>query len=240
MKYALVTGSTKGIGKQIAIDLLKRGYFVILNYANSDSEANLVREEITLISDKFSIIKANLSEFEGLDSLIKSVSEITEHIDYLVLNTAITKRCSLNEVTREDWNQVFNTNLTIPFFLVQKMAPILRENGRIIFIGALMGVVPHAISIAYGVSKSAIFPLARYLVKYFIDKAITVNVIAPGFVDTPWQLDKDPSHRKRIEEKIALKRFASVEEIASTCMHLIDNGYINGEMIMMDGGYNYK
>lgn len=240
MKYALVTGSTKGIGKQIAIDLLKKGCFVILNYANSDSEADLAREEISLISDQFAIIKANLSEYDGLDNLIKSVLQITEHIDYLILNAGITKRCSLNEVTREDWDKVFNTNLTIPFFLVQEMAPILRENGRIIFIGSFLGVVPHATSIAYGVSKSALFPLAKYLVKYFVDKEITVNVIAPGFVDTPWQLDKDPSHRKRIEEKIALKRFASVEEISSTCMHLINNGYINGEMIMLDGGYNYK
>lgn len=98
-------------------------------------------------------------------------------------------------------------------------------------------MVPHAISIPYGVSKSSLGMLAKYLVKVFADRKITVNVLAPGFVETPWQMHKEQEHRQRIEDKIAVGRFATVKEISSTCLHLIDNGYINGQVIVVDGGY---
>lgn len=238
-KFALVTGSTKGIGKQIAIDLLKKGCYVILNYSSSDSDAESAAFDLSKISSEFSIVKANMATLDGLDSLIESVNKITNTLDYIILNTGTTKRDSFKEITFEDWNQIFNTNLTIPFFLVQRLEGCLQDNGRIIFTGSVLGLIPHAMSIPYGVSKSALVMLAKYLVNVFSHRNITANVVAPGFVETPWQKDKDPAHRKRIEEKIALKRFGTVDEVSKTIMHLIDNGYITGQLLVVDGGYNY-
>ena len=197
-KVALITGSTKGIGKQLAIDLLKRGCFVILNYANSRENAEQVRSELSTISSSFAIIKADVSSLKGLKKLAGAVKKLTRTLDYLILNAGITKRIPFEEIKIEDWNKVFNTNLMIPFFLIQKLNPLMQPGGRIIFIGSLMGMVPHALSIPYGVSKSSLGMLAKYLVKVFADRKITVNVLAPGFVETPWQMSKEQEHRKRI------------------------------------------
>lgn len=236
-KIALITGATKGIGKQIAIDFLERGYYVILNYAISSNNAERVRSELSGISSSFAIIKADLSTEEGMNTLVGAVKTLTTSLDYLILNVGITDRTPFEKLKITGWNKVFNANVTIPFFLIQELNSLMQPEGRIIFMGALMGLIPDAISIPYGVSKSCLGMLAKYLIDIFADRRITVNVIAPGFVDTPWHLSKNQEHKKRIENKIALGRFATVKEISSTCLHLIDNAYINGQTIVIDGGY---
>lgn len=236
-KIALVTGSTKGIGKQIAVDLLCSGHFVILNYAHSDDIAESVSSELRKISDSFTIIKADLSSIDGLERLMSGVFKVTNVIDILILNAGITIRSEFEELTLEQWSSVFNVNLTVPFFLVQNVYKIMRYNGKILFVGSVLGRFPHSVSIPYGVSKGALEILVKYLVQYVLEKKITVNVVAPGFTDTDWQKGKDPDQRKRIEAKIASKRFADACEISSTCLHLIENSYINGQTINVDGGY---
>ena len=240
MIYALVTGSTQGIGKQIALDLLKQGCFVFLNYSNSEKNANDTRQELLKISTNFMIVKADLSVSDGINFLISEIKDKTHFIDYIVLNAAITNRTDFTLITRAEWDTVINMNLTAPFFLIQGLNEIISMGGRIVLIGALLGIVPHAISIPYGVSKAGLHMMAKYLVKVFADRKITVNVIAPGFIETPWQADKAPDHRKRIEEKIAMNRFGTVSEVSSTCLEIIKNGYINGQVIVVDGGYGYK
>ena len=103
-----------------------------------------------------------------------------------------------------------------------------------------MGKYPHSLSISYGVSKAGVHMMAKYLVKEFAPRKITVNVIVPGFVDTPWQKDRPAEIRKSIESKVALERFALLEEVADLCMSVIKNGYINGAELVIDGGYCYK
>lgn len=239
MKYALVTGSTKGIGRQIGIDLLRKGCFVFFNYGHSDSAAEKLEKEIASISKNYKIIKSNLSSADSLNSFCSSIKSAAKKLDYLVLNTAITDKTPFENISFDKWNEIITTNLSMPFFIVQKLSSLLQKDGRIIFIGALLGIVPHAISVSYGISKAGLHMLAKYLVKYFAPNNITVNVIAPGFVDTPWQANKSKEHRTRIENKISLKRFALPEEISKTCLHIIDNGYINGQIIVLDGGYDY-
>lgn len=239
-KYALVTGSTKGIGKQIAIDLLKKDYFVILNYSSDDSVITDLEIELSEISSKYKIIKQDLSDMDGIPSFITNVKNVAPYLNVLVLNTAITNRKDFKELSMEDWNKVLNTNLTGPFFIVQSLSDYILNDGNIIFIGALMGIYPHAMSIPYGVSKAAVHELSKYLVKYFCERSITVNTVAPGFVETPWQKNKPEQIRKNITEKTALKRFAMPSEVSSTCLHLIENRFVNGQIIVIDGGYCYK
>lgn len=240
MKYAVVTGATKGIGKQIGIDLLKLGYFVIFNYGHDDSIIEDLNLELLRISDKFKIIKNDCSNIEKISSFVKEVSNINKYIDVLILNAATTDRTNFENLTIEQWNNVLTTNLTSPCFLVQKFKHLIRKNGNIIFTGSLLGTVPHAISIPYGVSKAGLHMLAKYLVKEFCEENIRVNVVAPGFVETPWQRNKPKDLRKRIEGKIALHRFATPEEISDVILFIINNNYINGAIMKIDGGYVYK
>lgn len=240
MKFAVVTGSTKGIGKAIAADLLQRGCYVVLNYSTSEDSADQAKQELSQISNHFCIIKADLSCHEGLESFYSRLVEISKTIDYLILNVGLTQRVLFSKITRDDWDAVINANVTIPFFLIQQLASAINDHGRIILIGSILGTLPHAVSIPYSVSKAGLNMLAKCLVKEFSSRCITVNVVSPGFTNTSWHASKDAAQLGRITDKISLNRLAEPHEISSTCMHLIDNGYINGQVITVDGGYDYR
>lgn len=131
-------------------------------------------------------------------------------------------------------------NLHSHFYLIRDLNTIIQKKSRIIIIGSILGEVPHSTSIAYGVSKAALHALSKNLVKVFSDREITVNLIEPGFVETDWQKDKPNEIRNNIYNKTALKRFATVKEVSMTCMMLLENDYINGAAIRIDGGYSYR
>jgi 3-oxoacyl-[acyl-carrier protein] reductase len=240
VKYVLVTSSTSGIGKAIGKLFLQSGYYVFFNYSKNEENRIKLEQEISEFKGKYSIIKTDLSKFENINFLYEEVKKVVNVLDCIVLNTGITNRKYFESITVDEWNDVMNTNLNIPFFIVQKFSEMIKDNGSIIFIGAVMGIVSHAVSIPYGVSKAGLHMLARSLVKVFKDRNITVNVVAPGFINTDWQLSKEPDHRKRIENKIALNRFGKPEEVAQVCMSIVENQYINGAIINVDGGYDME
>lgn len=241
-KIAVVTGSTKGIGRAIGIKLLEEGNKVIFNYAKDINQANELKKFLIERGfSKFYIVQAELSTEDGLQKFVEQILNITNRIDYLVLNAGVTNRSKMDSIDISSWQKIMDTNLNIPFFIVQKLASyITNKEGRIIFIGSILGNYPHSLSIPYGVSKAGVHMLSQYLVKEFEARQITVNTIIPGFIDTPWQKDKEIDHRKRIESKIAKGRFGLPEEVANLCFHIIQNEYINGANIPIDGGYCYK
>jgi len=239
-RYALVTSSTSGIGKAIGKMLLAYGYYVFFNYSKNEENRNNFEDEISDFAGHYFIIKADLSKYDSVDILFSEITKVTDELDCIILNTAITNRKTFKDINPDEWNAVMDTNLNIPFFIVQKFSGMIKYGGRVIFIGALMGMLPHAISIPYAVSKAGLHMLSKSLVKTFKDRIITVNVIAPGFIDTDWQLEKSPEQRKRIENKIALRRFGHVEEVSKICMGIIENQYINGSIISIDGGYDIE
>jgi len=236
VKYALVTGSTKGIGYAITKKLMKSGYFVYMNYANDDTTANA----IDLPKDMHRIIRADLSTENGAEILTSSIKDEKNNLDCIVLNAGATCRKTFNDVTYADWSTVMNANVTIPFFLCKELSPLTNEHGSIIFIGSDLGIYPHAISTVYSVSKAATHMLARSLVKEFANRNIRGNAIAPGFIETDWQKDRPEWLREKIENKIAQKRFGTPEEVADACMCLIGSTYINGAIIQVDGGYCFE
>lgn len=241
MKTAVVTGSTKGIGKAIGEKLLSEGYFVLFNYSSSESDALALRAELEECGYRhFEMIRWDLSKVENARPFAAECLRHIGHVDCLVLNAGVTERTPFEEITCEQWQNVLDTNLNVPFFLIQAFSDAISANGRIILIGAVMGLYPHAVSIPYGVSKAGLHFLAKSLVKFFAPRQITVNVIAPGFVETPWQKTKAPDHRKRVEDKIALHRFAQPQEIADMVWATVQNQYINGAIINIDGGYDYQ
>jgi 3-oxoacyl-[acyl-carrier protein] reductase len=225
MKYALVTGSTNGIGKAIGDKLEEHGYTVFRNGRKTDSRYR-------------TYIPADLSTLEGVNTLADHLLNRVDKLDVLVLNAGTTCRKPLPKITPNDWNLVMDTNVNMPFFLIQRLSGLLAENGSILFISSAMSIWPHAVSLPYGVSKAAVNMLARGLVKEFAGRKIRVNAVCPGFIDTQWQLAKPAWLKEKIEKKTALNRFGTPEEVSDMCISLITNTYINGAIVSIDGGYN--
>jgi len=236
MKHALVTGSIKGIGLAIAKELIKRDYFVYMHYLDELSLADAA----TIAPDRYKLIKADLSNPEGADILTEQIISDGVKLDCVILNAGTTCRNDFGEIDYNDLNTVMNVNVNIPFLICQSLKPIIKDSGSIVFIGSSMGIHPHATASVYSVSKAAVHMLAQSLVKHFKDKNIRINAIAPGFIDTEWQKEKPQWLREKIENKIALGRFGTPEEIADACMFLIENTYMNGSILKIDGGYNFE
>ena len=199
MNIVLVTGGTKGIGKAIVLKYLHQGCYAIITYSSDDETAELFQRELDVnYKDKYEIIKADLSKIEEVKIMCNIIRCKYRKIDYLILNAGATNRNSFSDMTIDEWNYVINVNLTMPFFIVQSLVDCIIKGGSILFIGAVMGIYPHAISIPYAVSKAGVHMLSRQLVKHLAPYKITVNTIAPGFVDTPWQKSKPLEQRIRI------------------------------------------
>lgn len=235
MKKALITGSTKGIGKQIGIDLLDKDYYVFFNGHTPQSTLELEKElgETNLAS----IICHDLSTIESAIALGKYFKLHKRNLDVLVLNLGITDRTSFGEIKPEKWNKVFETNLSSAFFLIQELKDIINPNGKIIFISSISGIISDSVSISYGVSKAAINMLVPYLAKEFADKKITVNAIAPGYIMTDWHKNKSQAQLKRIANKCLAGRLGTPEEVSKAVLSVIDNNFINSQIIRVDGGF---
>ncbi len=240
MKYAVITGSTKGIGKEIASELLKNGYFVFVNYANDEESKNRFDDEYKKFSDRYICIKKDLSNYENAMEFCKEILKYTTTLDVLILNCGITEKSQFGEISKDSWEKVMNINLNVPFYIIQKLSEYINNDiGRIILMSSVMGKYPHSTSLAYNVSKAGMNALSNALVKYFADRKITVNSICPGFINTPYHNNRTKESYDRINSKIALHRFGEAKEVASVCMEIIKNQYINGANIDVNGGYNY-
>jgi 3-oxoacyl-[acyl-carrier protein] reductase len=242
MKNILITGSTKGIGKAIAESFLKEGYFVILNYSSDIDSAKKTVEEFSQKygSDKLTCVPADLSSINNLDSFIEKVSNLIDRLDVIIINHGITDKTTFKEISVDNWEKVFVTNLTLPCFLIQRLLNKINPGGSVIFTGSLMGIEPHSLSLAYGVSKAAVHALVSNLVKFLAPYNIRINAVAPGFIETDWQKNKPLEIRKSIINKVSMNSFGDVSDVAEAYLFLVKNKYINGQIILVDGGYGYK
>jgi 3-oxoacyl-[acyl-carrier protein] reductase len=241
MKYSIVTGGTKGIGKEICRILLMKGYSVIAVDNNDDISALTTKHEFEIeFQNPFHIIKCDLSDTNNIPGLFSEITAITQSVDVLILNAGITVRKGIEDITLDEWESVMAVNVTTPLFLIQRFLPFFKAGSNIIFTGSSMALYPHSMSLPYGVTKSAVHALVKNLVKFLAPFGIRVNCVSPGFVDTEWQKEKPRHVRESITGKISLKRFAEPEEIASVYAFVIDNQYLNGEIISIDGGYSYQ
>lgn len=240
MKTAVVTGGTKGIGFAVAESLLRRNYFVYVTYASDEEAARKAEAAFSLISPHFILLQVDQSDKAAFHLFTERLSREVESIDCLVCNAGATVRKAAKEIGDEEWERVMNVGLNAHFYLIRDLWDKIPCDARIIFIGSMMGVQPHATSLAYGVMKSAVHALARNLVKEFEGTGTTVNVIAPGFVDTEWQKNKPARIRENICNKTAVHRFAAPGEVADAVMFCVDNAFVNGAVIEVSGGYCYK
>lgn len=242
-RIVLITGGTSGIGAALARRILAQSSpedRVYVNYAHRPGMAqDFLNSLDASLRERVRLLQADLSGHEGLMRLEESFLETETSLDWLVLNTGISTRKSFEEYTFEEWNEILNTNLSIPAFAVRDFRPVMKKGGSVLFMGSYAGNQAYSSSLVYGVSKAAVHFLARSLVKELEPKQIRVNAIAPGFTSTPWHSERPAESYERIEKKIALHRFARPEEIAEMAVEILSNGYMNGSVVEIHGGYDY-
>ena len=231
MKYAIVTGGTSGIGLGVAQMLISKGYYVYATYVGLDFTEKI---------DNFEAIKVDQSNRSELYRFINYVKSQTKELHCIVCNAGMTIRKTFTETLDEDWDKMMEVAVNSHYILVRELFSTIPNNSRIIFTGSQMGIMPHAMVLSYGVTKAAVHALAKNLVKEFDNTGTTVNAIVPGFVETPWQKEKPEAIKQNIYQKTAIHRFASVDEVVDAYRFCIDNPFVNGSLIEVNGGYSYK
>ena len=231
MKTAIVTGGTSGIGLGVAKMLLSKGYRVYATYVGPDFEE---------ILENFEPIKVDQSNREELYTFINRIKLECNNIDCVVCNAGLSIRKSFTETTDMDWDTMMEVAVNSHYILVRELYSLIPHGSRIIFTGSQMGLMPHATVLGYGVTKAAVHALAKNLVKEFEGTGTTVNAVVPGFVETPWQKEKPEEIKQNIYGKTAIHRFATVDEVVEAYRFCIDNPFVNGSLIEVNGGYSYK
>lgn len=240
-KYALITGGTKGIGKAVAVCLGKAGYNLLLTYGSDKETAEQACESIARQCQvDVRVLQADVTCVDSIGLIDRYLGDQELTLDAIVFNAGLTCRDPFENLQLVDWERVFFANVHFPVFLLQRIIGRIRKGGSIVFTGSLMGIEPHSVSLAYGVTKSAVHALVKNMVKFLVPYQLRVNAVAPGFVDTEWQKNKPAEIRRNIENKVSLGRFCDPDELAEVYRMLIENSYFNGEVIVVDGGYSYK
>lgn len=231
MKFAVVTGASSGMGLGVAKMLVEKGYYVFATYVGPDFNEKI---------DNYEAHKVDQTKREEVYHFINYVKSKTDQLNCLVCNAGMSIRKSFTETTDVDWDAQMEVAVNSHYIMIREFFPIIPNSSRILFTGSQMAIQPHATVLSYGVTKSAVCALAKNLVKEFDGTGTTVNAIIPGFVETPWQKEKPEEIKQNIYKKTAIHRFATIEEIVDAFRFCVDNSFVNGSLIEVNGGYCYK
>ena len=239
-KCALITGATRGIGKQIAITLAKQGYNIALNYRKENEELENTKKEIEKSGVQILAVKGDVANFEDCENFVKQVIERFGQIDVLVNNAGITKDMLLMRMKKEDFEQVIDTNLVGTFNVTKNVVPYMMKarSGRIINISSVVGISGNAGQTNYSASKAGIIGFTKSLAKEIASRNILVNAVAPGFIETNMTDVLKDDVKQEIAKNIPLKRMGTTQDVANVVKFLAsdDSSYITGQVINVDGG----
>lgn len=234
-KVALVTGGTRGIGEAISVGLKAAGYTVAANYGGNDEAAKAFTERTGIKAYKFDV-----ADFEAVQAGVKAIEDDLGPVEILVNNAGITRDTTIHRMSFEQWNAVIQTNLTSCFNLSRCVIEGMRERGfgRIVNIGSINGQAGQYGQVNYAAAKSGIHGFTKALAQEGAAKGITVNAIAPGYIDTDMVRAVPEEVLQKIVARIPVKRLGQASEIARGVLFLVadDAGFITGSTLSINGG----
>ena len=239
-KVILVTGASRGIGRAIAKGLAENDNIVIANYNKSEEEAKDLEKELQNFGKELVIYKADVSKREEVNNMVKYIVNTYGRIDILINNAGIDLVKLYTDVTDDDWNYVINNNLYSVFCTTQEVIKYMLANqkGCIINISSIFGIIGASCESIYAVSKAGIDGLTKSLAKEFANSNIRVNSIAPGMFNTDMNSNLTQEDIDIVKNEIPLARIGEPKEIVSLIKLLIENEYVTGQIIEINGGWH--
>lgn len=239
-KVALVTGGASGIGKTISLELAKKGAIVFINYNKSQDKALALIEEIESFGGKAYAFQADISQFEDAKKLIDYIIQTSQTLNIVVNNAGITDDALLLRMTEEQFDHVIDTNLKGVWNICKHSAKVLLKSGygRLINISSVSGVMGNAGQSNYSSAKAGVIGMTKALAREFASRGVTVNAIAPGFIETDMTKKLPEEAVKAWSDQIPLKRFGSPLDVAHAVLFLASEeaSYITGHTLEVDGG----
>lgn len=238
-KVVIVTGASRGIGREIAKRLAKKGLTVVANYNKSEKEAKELKEELEKENIIIDIVKADVSKREDTKKLVQYTLDKYGKIDILINNAGISEYKLFTDETDDDWNKIINTNLYSAFAMSQEVIPnmVHNKNGLIINMSSAWGVVGGSLEVIYSVSKAGLDGLTKALAKELGPSNIRVNSIAPGMIYTKMNEKFSEKEIEEIKEEIPLGKIGEAKDIVKCVEWLIDDKYTTGQVISINGGW---
>jgi 3-oxoacyl-[acyl-carrier protein] reductase len=241
MKRALITGSSRGIGKAVALELAARGYAVAVHYAGNEAAARETAAAAgELGSPLVTVHRADLSQTTAAGELVAAASQALGGLDVLVNNAGVTRDGLLMRMKEEDWNTVLDTNLKGAFNTVKAFQRVLMRaaDPRIVNISSVIGLIGNPGQTNYAASKAGLIGFTKAVARELAGRKVTCNAVAPGFITTDMTEQLPEKLREDILSKIPLGEFGSVDDIASIVLYLASPAgrYITGQVIAVDGG----
>jgi 3-oxoacyl-[acyl-carrier protein] reductase len=234
-KNALVTGGSRGIGRQVALALARQGVNVALNYNRSESEAKSIQSEIENCGARCVVVQADVSKGPEVKRMIATIEQQLGTVQILINNAGISKRQPLDEILENDWDEIIDVNLKSAFLVSQAVLPGMRSNhwGRIIMMSSVAAQTGGVIGPHYAASKAGMIGLTHSYAALLAKEGITANAIAPALIAT----EMITQNKKATPDLIPIGRFGTTEEVADVVIMLVKNSYMTGQTINVNGGW---
>ncbi len=239
-RTAIVTGGSRGIGRAICLELARQGMHVAVNYAGSQQAAEQVAAACREMGVQAVAVGADISCADGVQALFDQTLKAFGRVDILVNNAGITRDTLLLRMTEEDFDRVIDTNLKGAFLCMKQAARLMMKQryGRIVSLSSVVGLRGNAGQVNYAASKAGIVGMTKSLAKELAPRNVTVNAVAPGFIETDMTGALAPAVQEGIRAQIPLGRFGSPQDVARAVAFLAgeESGYITGQVLCVDGG----
>jgi len=235
-QVALITGSGRNMGREIACALAREGADLVVNYRFSEEEAKKTVEETENFGVKAILYKADVSKVTEIEGMVQKTMETFGKIDILINNAGIFMRTPLKDLTEEKWGEVLDTNLKSVLFTTKAVSEgmLQKKRGKILNIAGVGGLRPWPGYLAYCISKAGVIMATKGLAKTLAPD-IQVNCIAPGTITVPEELSEE--RKEKLKDQIPLKRFGSYQDVVNAVLFLLcDTSYVTGQTLVLDGG----